>query len=45
MFPLAYFFDFVAERRIKKYWNRFIDECKQYYTNFLTLDEWNSLYF
>lgn len=44
MFPLAYYFDFVAERRIKKYWNRFIDECKQHYTDFLTLDEWNSLY-
>lgn len=44
MVPLAYYFDFVAERRIAKYWNRFIDECKLHYTSFLTLDEWNSLY-
>lgn len=30
MVPLAYYFDFVAERRIAKYWNRFIDECALY---------------
>lgn len=34
MVPLAYYFDFVAERRIAKYWNRFIDECKLHYTSF-----------
>ena len=44
MVPLAYYFDFVAERRIAKYWNRFIDECKLHYTSFLTSDDWNSLY-
>lgn len=44
MVPLAYYFDFVAERRIAKYWNRFIDECKLHYTSFLTADDWNSLY-
>lgn len=44
MVPFAYYFDFVAERRIAKYWNRFIDECKLHYTSFLTSDDWNSLY-
>lgn len=44
MVPLAYYFDFVAERRIAKYWNCFIDECKLHYTSFLTSDDWNSLY-
>lgn len=44
MVPLAYYFDFVAERRIAKYWNRFIDERKLHYTSFLTSDDWNSLY-
>lgn len=41
--PLAYYSDFIAARRIKKYWNRFVDSCKDKY-NFLTLDEWNILY-
>ena len=44
MVPLAYYFNFVAERRIAKYLNRFIDECKLHYTSFLTSDDWNSLY-
>lgn len=34
MVPLAYYFDFVAERRIAKYWNRFIDECSCIFFHF-----------
>lgn len=43
MLPLAYYFDFVAEKRIKKYWNRFVDRCKGKY-DILTSDNWNKLY-
>lgn len=39
--PLAYYIDFIAEKRIQRYWNRWIHGVRQDYADFLTSAEWS----
>lgn len=35
-FPLAYYFDFFARRRMKKYWERFLDNLQRWHPMVMT---------